>query len=121
MSKSKLFEKLSFDWTEESVRLFVTPTPLSKALPYFIQEAGDFSTFYPYYTERTHLKSYQFIYTLQGEGQLEYFNETFHITPGQLFLIDCNVNHRYFTRKGRPGIFSGFIFGAIRRSFISKN
>ena len=43
MSKSKLFEKLSFDWTEESVRLFVTPTPLSKALPYFIQEAGDFS------------------------------------------------------------------------------
>ena len=120
MSKSKLFEKLSFDWTEDSVRLFVTPTSLSKSLPYFIQEAGDFKTYYPYYTERTNLKSYQFIYTLQGEGQLEYFKETFHITAGQLFLIDCTVNHRYFTPKGKTWDFLWIHFWGNQTKFYFK-
>ncbi len=99
MSKKKLFERLSFDWTEDSIRLFVSPTPLSKTLPYFIQEVGDFKTFYPYYTERTNLKSYQLIYTLNGEGHLEYLGKKFVIRPGQLFIINCMINHRYYTLK----------------------
>lgn len=101
MARKKLYEKLSFDWTDDSIRLFVSPTPLSKSLPYFIQEVGDFKTFYPYYTERTNLKSYQLIYTLQGEGRLEYLGRQYVIVPGQLFLIDCTVNHRYYTPKGK--------------------
>ena len=101
MARKKLYEKLSFDWTDDSIRLFVSPTPLSKSLPYFIQEVGDFKTFYPYYTERTNLKSYQLIYTLQGEGRLEYLGKQFTILPGHLFLIDCTINHRYFTPKGK--------------------
>ncbi len=121
MAKKKLFEKLSFDWTEDSIRLFVTPTQLSKSLPYFIQEVGDFKTFYPYYTERTNLKSYQLIYTLQGEGQLEFLNKRFTIVPGQLFLLDCTVNHRYYTEKGKTWDFLWIHFwGAGAKAFFKE-
>ncbi len=120
MAKKKLFEKLSFDWTEDSIRLFVSPTNLSKSLPYFIQEVGDFKTFYPYYTERTNLKSYQFIYTLQGEGQLEYCNKKFTILPGQLFLLDCTINHRYFTEKGNTWDFIWIHFWGNQAKFYFK-
>lgn len=121
MAKKKLFEKLSFDWTEDSIRLFVTPTQLSKSLPYFIQEVGDFKTFYPYYTERTNLKSYQLIYTLQGEGHLEYLNKRFTIVPGQLFLLDCTINHRYFTEQGKTWDFLWIHFwGAQAKDYFKE-
>lgn len=103
--KKALYEKLSFDWSADSIRLYVSPTPLSRELPYFVQEVGDFETFYPYYTERKNLKSYQLIYTLEGQGRLDYMGKGWLTRPGELLFIDCERHHRYFTEAGQTWSF----------------
>ena len=93
----KLFEKLSFNWSEDSLRLFVSPSALARKLPYYIQEAGDFKTVYPYYTERKNLPSFQIIYTLEGKGELCYRSARYSIGKGDCFLLNCRERHVYYT------------------------
>lgn len=69
-------------------------------MPYRIQEVGDFQTFYPYYTERANLLSFQIIYSLAGEGHLDYKDMSFTIKPGQIFIINCMEHHVYYTPIG---------------------
>lgn len=101
MLKKKLFEKFSADWTEDSIRHFVTPTKLGRSMPYRIQEVGDFQTFFPYYTERANLRSFQIIYSLDGEGHLDYRGMSFKVKAGEIFIINCMEHHIYYTPRGK--------------------
>ncbi|NJP40899.1 AraC family transcriptional regulator [Oscillospiraceae bacterium HV4-5-C5C] len=99
--RQEIYEKLSLNWSPDSIRLFVSQTPISRSLPFFVQEAGDFKTFYPYYTERRNLPSLQFIYTLRGQGCLDLGDRHFEVRPESVLLINCFRPHRYYTAPGQ--------------------
>ena len=88
-------ENLNFSWTDDSIRFINTATPKARQTFFYVQEAGDFSTFPPYFTERENLNSFLLIYTLSGKGLLKYQNNTFTLFPGSLAYIDC-MNHHYY-------------------------
>lgn len=96
-----VFEKTVHSWTEDSLRIFETPSLTTKASFLYIQEIGLFQTFHPYYTQRKDLSSYLIILTTGGQGVLEYRDRTYALKPGDLFLIDCKDLHTYYTPKGK--------------------
>ena len=51
-------ENLNFSWTDDSIRFINTATPKARQTFFYVQEAGDFSTFPPYFTERENLNSF---------------------------------------------------------------
>ena len=95
MNHDVLYENLSYDWSEDSSRIFHTAAPQIKNSFLYIQEAGYFKTFPTYYAERANLNSFLVLLTLSGEGMLDYQEHLFSLTPGKLFWIDCTVHHRY--------------------------
>ena len=53
-------ENLNFSWTDDSIRFINTATPKARQTFFYVQEAGDFSTFPPLlYRKR---KSEQFFF-----------------------------------------------------------
>ena len=74
---NQILENLNCSWTEESERLFVTPSNELKNFLFYVQETGKFSTFQPYFTEREGLHSFLILLTLSGEGALEYQNRRY--------------------------------------------
>ena len=91
----KYMENLDFSWTDDSIRFINTATPKARQTFFYVQEAGDFCTFPPYFTERENLNSFLLIYTLSGKGLLKYQGNTFTLFPGSLAYIDC-MNHHYY-------------------------
>lgn len=49
------------------------------------------------FIRRSEYTSLLISYTYAGEGKLSYNGQTYHLLPGQLFLIDCRVPHEYST------------------------
>ncbi len=96
-----LLERYSTNWSPDSIRLNNTPSSTAKSLYYYVQEAGYFKTFYPYFTERGQLNSFLLIVTLSGTGQLTLGDQCLQIKPGQLCFINCMEHHLYQTLKGR--------------------
>lgn len=94
----EFFENLDYSWTKDSERLFVTAGNEYKAIFFYVQETGKFSTYRPYFTERKGLNSYLILLTLSGGGTLLYEGKTYEINPGDIFFLDCSKKHRYFTR-----------------------
>lgn len=95
-------ERVSYAWTEDSVRLLATPSSFAKSALLYVQEVGHFHTFAPYFTERKHLNSFLIVYTLSGRGSLIYRENTYELHPNQAFLIDCMDYQHYATDPDRP-------------------
>jgi len=88
-------ERANFDWTEDSIRLIVSPSQEAKSTYFYVQEVGHFQTGPNYFTERELLSSFLVVFTLSGKGYLTYKNKTFTLLPYQGFLIDCMEKHHY--------------------------
>lgn len=88
-------ERASFDWSTDSIRHINTPTVLARHTYLYVQEAGYFKTFPPYFTERENLNSYLIILTLSGSGNLKYKGEEYTLCPGDIFYISCMDYHFY--------------------------
>ena len=69
---TEYLERFSSDWSEDSLRLIVTPSALAKSIYYYVQDTGYFKTSYPYFTERANLNSFLLVYTVSGQGLLRY-------------------------------------------------
>jgi len=95
MADVKLSYQLDLD--PESIWLTVTPGSATKGSIAYVQELGDFIAHAQYYTRREGLASYLIKCTLSGEGELEYDGETYTLTPGQIFWIDCQKAQYYHT------------------------
>ncbi len=96
MSKNPLFlENASYSWSKDSIRLIVTPSSTAKSTFFYVQEIGYFKTFPPYFTERANLNSFLILYTISGNGQLKYFDKTYHLKANQCFFINC-LNYHYY-------------------------
>lgn len=97
----KYMENLDFSWTDDSIRFINTASPKARQTFFYIQEAGDFCTFPPYFTERENLNSFLLIYTLSGKGLLKYQGNTYTLLPGSLAYIDCMDHHYYECLKNQ--------------------
>lgn len=92
-------ERASYDWSEDSIRLTSTPSPLAKSIFFYVEEVGYFKTKPLYFTERAHLNSFLMVYTLSGKGALNYKGKSYTLSKGQMFFIDCMEYHYYETDK----------------------
>lgn len=82
-------EKSYNHWSEDSTWLTPNISPSAKNMLYYIQEAGDFTTYSKYYTERENLNSFLIVYTLSGNGRLHYRDNDYLLNPGSAFFINC--------------------------------
>lgn len=92
-----LLERAAYAWSEDSIRLIVTPSSTAKSTYFYIQEAGYFKTTCPYFTERKSLDSFLIVYTISGTGYLDYEDRRFELTKGSSFFISCEQHHHYWT------------------------
>lgn len=99
-TKEKYLERASYTWSEDSIRLFATPSRTARSLYFYMQEAGYFKTVWPYFTERANLNSFLIVYTLSGEGRLQYDGREYALLEGSCFFIHCMEHHEYHTVKG---------------------
>lgn len=93
--KNNYLERASYSWTDDSVRLIITPSNIAKSIFFYVQEAGYFKTQTPYFTERQNLDSFLIVYTISGKGLLRYRGMEYILTPGQCFYINCMEHHYY--------------------------
>lgn len=77
-------------------RIVTVKESVKTHLPY-VQELGDFISYGNFYTRRDGLPSYLIIYTLSGEGVLEYNGNTQYLPVGHFFWIDCLKPQHYYT------------------------
>lgn len=97
---NRYLENVSLNWTEDSIRLINTPTQLARSSFFYMQEAGYFKTMPPYFTERANLSSFLILYTISGQGILEYQGKEYTVSAGQCFFIHCQNHHRYYALEG---------------------
>lgn len=69
---AELLERGAHVWSDDSIRMILTPSRTAKSLYLYTQEVGYFKTEYPYYSERQNLNSFLIIYTVSGQGSLDY-------------------------------------------------
>lgn len=61
----------------------------------FVQSAGHYYATPEYRIHRSGLHSHLLLYTMAGEGWLQYQGRTVPLLPGSLALIDCTLPHAY--------------------------
>ena len=98
--KAGLLERGSNTWSQDSIRMILTPGATAKSIYLYAQEMGYFKTFYPYFSERQNLDSFLVVYTLSGRGQLIYEEKEYEVRAGQCFFIHCAKHHLYRTPEG---------------------
>lgn len=98
--KHHYLERADYTWSSDSIRFINTPTLSARQTYFYVQEAGYFRTSPPYFTERANLNSFLIIYTLSGEGQLRYHENSYSLLPGTTTWIHCMEHHFY---KCLPG------------------
>ncbi|GAA0252039.1 AraC family transcriptional regulator [Faecalicatena contorta] len=96
---AKVLERGSHTWSEDSIRMILTPSSTARSTYFYTQEVGYFKTFHPYFSERENLDSFLIVYTVSGKGYLEYEGQTYPITKGQCFYINCEQRHLYRTDR----------------------
>ena len=79
------------------MRYIHTPSQKTRELFYYTQEIGHFKANLPYFTERAGLPSFLMKFTLGGVGKLKYHGETFQLSAGDVFFIDCKDYQYYKT------------------------
>lgn len=97
---AELLERGAHVWSDDSIRMILTPSRTAKSLYLYTQEVGYFKTEYPYYSERQNLNSFLIIYTVSGQGSLDYEGQHYTVKKGDCFLIHCEEHHLYRTVKG---------------------
>lgn len=90
-------EKASYNWSDDSIRLTVTPARSTPSIYFQVQEVGAFRTTPGYFAERENLNSFLIVYTLGGEGRLAYLGEEYSLREGQCFFLRCTEHHLYET------------------------
>lgn len=75
----------------------VTAAPsLRETMPY-VQEIGEGIARSSFYARRDALSSYFIQYTVDGEGIVEYGDQSYTLRPGHVFWTDCAGTQRYYT------------------------
>ncbi len=94
---TRLFERGIHNWSENSIRMILTPGQTAKNLFFYIQEIGFFETSFPYFSERRNLDSFLILCTVSGRGYLKYEGQDYTLSEGECFFIHCEKHHIYYT------------------------
>ncbi|WP_199615911.1 helix-turn-helix transcriptional regulator [Paenibacillus alkalitolerans] len=100
--RSTYRERASHAWTDDSVRLVMTPSAFAKSALFYVQEIGYFRTLPTYFTERERLDSFLIVYTKSGRGRLTYMGKNYTMLPRHIFFIDCMEYQYYAIDSAEP-------------------
>lgn len=85
-----------------SKRIINTPSSAAKSTFFYMQETGCTKTDEAATTQRQNLDSFLIVAVVSGKGELTIGNETFSVSRGECFFIDCRVSHFYKSSKSEP-------------------
>ncbi|MGN0579606.1 MAG: AraC family transcriptional regulator [Ruminococcus sp.] len=85
-----------------SKRIIGTPGPVAKHAFFYMQETGCLKSEEHASTQRQNLDSFLFVAVTSGSGELTIGNETFSVTKGECFFIDCRISHFYKSSENDP-------------------
>lgn len=91
--------QLKSGFVEPTLFYYHTPSILAKNMFYYIQSVGHAFCADWYYTKRKNYNSMLVLYTLNGEGTLNYNNQDYLLNKGKLFIIDC-MDFQYYATRG---------------------
>lgn len=92
-------DKFSGKQSDNSIWLSMTPTIMTKQLPFYIVEAGHFTVYSDYSVKRDFHDSYLFLYTRTGNGCIKTGDIVMNLTPKTAIVIDCHNMHEYFSES----------------------
>jgi AraC-like DNA-binding protein/mannose-6-phosphate isomerase-like protein (cupin superfamily) len=85
-----------------SKRIINTPDSAAKHTFFYMQETGRLTVEDAAATQRQNLDSFLFVAVVSGKGELTVDGETFSVTGGECFFIDCRISHTYKSSKTNP-------------------
>lgn len=71
-----------------------------------------------FFVHRKDYNSYQIVYTLSGQGKLEYLKREYLLSEGSCFLIDCKKEHSYYTIGEETWVHHGLQFNGHQMSAV---
>lgn len=85
-----------------SKRIISTPSPAAKHAFFYMQETGCLKTDDAASTQRQNLDSFLFVAVVSGKGELSFGSETYSVSQGECFFIDCRTSHYYKSSQTEP-------------------
>lgn len=85
-----------------SKRIINTPTAIAKHTFFYLQETGIIKKDDWTSTQRENLDSYLIVAVTDGKGELTFNNQTFTVSKGECFFIDCRKPHHYESSSKAP-------------------
>ncbi len=108
----------------DSKRIIYTPSDFARSSLLHLQEVGSLVARLPHTSARSGLASYLFFIVDEGEGEVEYGGERYHLKRDDCFFIDCRHPYLHRTDKClwriRWAHFYGPNMGAIYDKYVSR-
>jgi len=85
-----------------SKRIICTPSPSAKNSFFYVQETGCLAAGDTAAAYRKNLDSFLFAAVIKGRGELNFGRETYTVSSGECFFIDCRLPHYYKSSGDEP-------------------
>lgn len=85
-----------------SKRIICTPSPSAKNGFFYVQETGCLAAGDTAAACRKDLESFLFAAVIKGRGELCFGRETYTVSSGECFFIDCRLPHYYKSSENEP-------------------
>lgn len=85
-----------------SKRIISTPGSAARSAFFYMQETGCLKTEDAASTQRQNLDSFLFVAVISGKGELTIGHETYSVSAGECFFIDCRTSHYYKSSETDP-------------------
>lgn len=92
-----MFEQFEMGNQAQQRAIGLSKTKQTPVLPFVVSAMGDFTCDSSYYTKRKGREDCLLLYTVEGQGYVEYEDRHTILAPGQVMLIDCRKFHHYGT------------------------
>ncbi len=83
-------------------RIIRTPSAVAKRTFFYVQECGHLKASAAHHTSRRNLLSFLFAVVLDGRGMLRFQDQTYRLSAGDCFFIDCRAQHSYESDPEQP-------------------
>ena len=92
----------NMDLLPESHFQIITPDESARSFNYFVTEYGRYRAGTDYFTKRDRKDAALLIFTISGEGELEWNGQSCQLIPGSAVVINCDSYHFYRTSSAEP-------------------
>lgn len=83
-------------------RILVTPSSFARSHYLYVQEVGSLKSIEPHISRREKLESYLFFVILEGEGDVTYNNQVYHLSAGDCVWLDCRKPYSHESSADNP-------------------